>query len=95
MDELIPWLYLKGISTNDFPETLQSLPGTDAKGLSASTITRLKSVREDEYVEWSKRSLAGKRYVYLWAEGVYCNRHWRINPASRAAWKMTGSVCSC
>ena len=73
MEELIPWLYLKGISTNDFPEALQSLLGTDAKGLSASTITRLKSVREDEYAEWSKRSLAGKSYVYLWADGIYCN----------------------
>lgn len=95
LEELIPWLYLKGISTNDFPEALQSLLGAGAKGLSASTITRLKSVWEDEYAEWSKRSLTGKRYVYLWADGIYCNRHRRINPASRAAWKMTGSVCSC
>ena len=73
MEELIPWLYLKGISTNDFPEALQSLLGAGAKGLSASTITRLKSVWEDEYAEWSKRSLTGKRYVYLWADGIYCN----------------------
>ena len=73
MEELIPWLYLKGISTNDFPEALQALLGTDAKGLSASTITRLKSVWEDEYTEWSRRSLTGKRYVYLWADGIYCN----------------------
>jgi putative transposase len=73
MEELIPWLYLKGISTNDFPEALQALLGADAKGLSASTITRLKSVWEDEYADWSKRSLTGKRYVYLWADGIYCN----------------------
>ena len=73
IEELIPWLYLKGISTNDFPEALQSLLGADAKGLSASTVTRLKSVWEDEYVEWSKRSLAGKRYVYMWADGIYSN----------------------
>ena len=73
MEELIPWLYLKGISTNDFPEALQALLGADAKGLSASTITRLKSVREDEYADWLKRSLAGKRYVYLWADGIYFN----------------------
>jgi len=73
MEELIPWLYLKGISTNDFPEALQALLGTDAKGLSASTITRLKSVWEDEYAEWSRRSLTGKRYVYLWADGIYCS----------------------
>jgi putative transposase len=61
IEELIPWLYLKGISTNDFPEALQSLLGADAKGLSASTVTRLKAVWEDEYTEWSKRSLAGKQ----------------------------------
>jgi putative transposase len=73
MEELIPWLYLKGISTNDFSEALQSLLGPEAKGLSASTITRLKSVWEDEYAEWSKRSLAGKRYVYLWADGIDSN----------------------
>ncbi len=61
IEELIPWLYLKGISTNDFPEALQSLLGADAKGLSASTVTRLKAVWEDEYAEWSKRSLVPYR----------------------------------
>jgi len=79
MEELIPWLYLKGISTNDFPEALQSLLGTDAKGLSASTVTRLKAVWEDEYAEWSKRSLAGKRYVYMWADGIYSNVRFNDN----------------
>jgi transposase-like protein len=79
IEELIPWLYLKGISTNDFPEALQSLLGTDAKGLSASTVTRLKAVWEDEYVEWSKRSLAGKRYVYMWADGIYSNVRFNDN----------------
>ena len=79
IEELIPWLYLKGISTNDFPEALQSLPGTDAKGLSASTVTRLKAVWEDEYAEWSKRSLAGKRYVDMWADGIYSNIRFNNN----------------
>ena len=79
MEELIPWLYLKGISTNDFPEALQSLLGADAKGLSASTITRLKAVWEDEYAEWSKRSLAGKRYVYMWADGIHSNVRFNNN----------------
>jgi transposase-like protein len=79
IEELIPWLYLKGISTNDFPEALQSLLGTDAKGLSASTVTRLKAVWEDEYAEWSKRSLAGKRYVYMWADGIYSNVRFNDN----------------
>ena len=79
IEELIPWLYLKGISTNDFPEALQSLLGTDAKGLSAATITRLKSVWKEEYDEWSKRSLSGKRYVYMWADGIHSNIRFNDN----------------
>jgi putative transposase len=73
MEELIPWLYLKGVSTGDFSEALTALLGPQAKGLSASTITRLKGIWEQEHQDWSKRSLAGKRYVYLWADGVYFN----------------------
>lgn len=73
IEELIPWLYLKGISTGDFSEALAALLGKDAKGLSASTITRLKRVWEDEYEAWNKRSLADKEYVYVWADGVHFN----------------------
>lgn len=73
IEELIPWLYLKGISTGDFGEALQSLLGRDVPGLSATTITRLKSTWEADYRDWSKRSLAGKRYVYVWADGVHFN----------------------
>jgi len=73
MEELIPWLYLKGISTGDFGEALQSLLGRDVPGLSASTITRLKSTWETDYRDWSKRSLKDKQYVYVWADGVHFN----------------------
>ena len=73
LEELIPWLYLKGISTGDFHEALQALLGPDCPGLSATTITRLKSVWEQEYEEWRKRSLEGKEYVYVWADGVHFN----------------------
>ena len=73
LEDLLPWLYLKGISTGDFSEALQSLLGQDAPGLSASTITRLKAGWEQEYKDWSKRSLRSKRYVYFWADGVYFN----------------------
>ncbi len=70
VEELLPWLYLKGISTGDFSEALAALLGPDAEGLSASTITRLKATWWDEYEAWRKRDLSGKRYVYIWADGV-------------------------
>jgi putative transposase len=73
IEELIPWLYLKGISTGDFSEALAAILGPDAKGLSATTVTRLKGVWEEEYKNFSKRSLVGKKYVYVWADGVYFN----------------------
>jgi len=73
VEELIPWLYLKGISSGDFSEALAALLGPEAKGLSATTVTRLKGIWQQEYQDWSKRSLAGKHYVYVWADGVYFN----------------------
>ena len=73
METLIPWLYLKGISTGDFTDALAALVGKDALGLSPSTICRLKSVWEQEYEQWLRRDLSHKRYVYIWADGVYCN----------------------
>jgi len=73
LEELIPWLYLKGVSTGDFSEALAALVGVDAPGLSAATVTRLKGVWESEYRDWSRRSLAGKHYVYVWADGIYFN----------------------
>jgi putative transposase len=73
LEELIPWLYLKGISTGDFSQALVALLGPEAPGLSASTVVRLKEVWQVEYEAWSKRSLAGKQYVYFWADGVYFN----------------------
>ncbi len=68
--KLIPWLYLKGTSTNDFPEALQALLGPNAKGLSATTITRMKKIWEEGYRKWNKRDLSATRYVYLWADGI-------------------------
>jgi transposase-like protein len=73
IEELIPWLYLKGISTGDFNEALAALLGPQAKGLSATTVTRLKGVWQEEYQAWSKRSLKDKHYVYVWADGVHFN----------------------
>jgi putative transposase len=73
MEELIPWLYLKGISTNDFTEALAALVGKDSPGLSAPTISRLKSIWQDDLEQWQKRDLSHKRYAYIWADGIYCN----------------------
>ena len=70
IEELIPWLYLKGISTGGFTEALQSLLGENAAGLSATTITRLVRTWQDEHAKWSARSLADKQYVYVWADGI-------------------------
>lgn len=72
LEKLMPWLYLKGISSSDFPEALSAL-GLDGTGLSASNVIRMKELWREEWAQWSKRSLVGKRYVYFWADGVYFN----------------------
>ena len=72
IEELVPWLYLKGISTSDFPEALSCL-GHDGSGLSATTVVRMKELWEGQYENFSRRSLAGKRYAYIWADGIYFN----------------------
>jgi transposase-like protein len=71
IEELLPWLYLKGISTGDFSEALGALLGPEAPGLSASTIARLKEVWHGELEHWQRRDLSAKRYVYFWADGIY------------------------
>lgn len=71
VEEFLPWLYLRGISTGDFSEALQHLLGKDAPGLSAATISRLKQGWESDYQAWQKRDLSKKRYAYIWADGVY------------------------
>ena len=73
IDALIPALYLKGISTGDFTEALEAILGPNAVGLSATNIVRLKEGWREEYEQWSRRDLSGKRYVYLWADGIYFN----------------------
>ena len=73
LEEFIPWLYLKGISTNDFSECLQHLTGNSSASLSPTTVVRLKEAWIREHKEWSQRSLAGKHYAYVWADGVHFN----------------------
>lgn len=73
VEEVLPWLYLKGLSTGDFSDALCALLGPQTKGLSAATISRLKSQWHQEHQHWQNRSLRHKRYVYLWADGIYFN----------------------
>ncbi len=72
LDDLIPFLYLKGISTNDFSEVLTAMLGSDVS-VSPASVVRLKKVWSDEFEEWNSRSLKNKKYVYWWADGVYFN----------------------
>jgi putative transposase len=71
IEELLPWLYLKGVSTGQFEDALAVLLGPAAPGLSAATIRRLASAWQDEHRRWQGRDLSSKRYVYVWADGVY------------------------
>ncbi|MCA1438460.1 MULTISPECIES: transposase [unclassified Bradyrhizobium] len=71
LDALIPVLYLRGISTGDFQDALSALLGKDAPNLSPSVIAGLKADWQVEYERWQRRDLSARRYVYIWADGVY------------------------
>jgi putative transposase len=73
LEEFLPWLYLKGISTADVSEALAALLGPDAPGLSPSTIGRLKETWQAELEAWQGRDLAGQRDVDFWVDGVSFN----------------------
>lgn len=73
IDELVPWLYLKGISTGDFSDALESLLGPQAAGLSANVVVRLKEQWSQEYEDWNRRDLSDRQYVYVWADGIHVN----------------------
>jgi putative transposase len=71
MEVLLPLLYLKGISTKDFADSLEPILGSKPRNLSANVISRLKAGWHDQYLSWQKRDLSNKKYVYFWADGVY------------------------
>ncbi len=71
LDALLPVLYLRGVSTGDFQDALAALLGCDAPNLSSSVIARLTAEWQAEYVRWQGRDLSARRYVYVWADGVY------------------------
>ena len=71
LEATLPWLYLKGISSGEMGAALEVLVGPNAKGLSASTVSRLKQVWGEEYRHWSDKRLDQDRWIYVWADGVY------------------------
>ena len=73
LEEALPILYLRGFSTGDFSEALEVLLGSEATGLSVTTISRLIRIWQEEYRDWRRRSLAGKDCVYIWVDGVHFN----------------------
>jgi putative transposase len=90
IEELLPWLYLKGLSTGDFSSALTALLGQDAPGLSAATISRLKEVWKEEYQRWSRRDLSGKHFVYIWVDGVHFGV--RLEDASQCILVVIGAT---
>ena len=90
LEVLIPILYLKGLSTGDFEGALAALLGKDAPGLSASTIARLKEVWLDEHEHWRKRDLSARRYVYVWADGIYLQA--RLEDAKQCILVLIGAT---
>ena len=71
LDALLPVLYLRGVSTGDFQEALAALLGKNAPNLSPAVIARLTAEWQADYDAWQKRDLSARRYVYVWADGVY------------------------
>jgi putative transposase len=71
IDELIPWLYLKGVSTGDFSDALESLTVGAVVGLSPNTVVRLKESWSKDFENWNARDLSSKKYLYFWADGIH------------------------
>ena len=90
IDALLPVLYLRGVSTGDFQEALAALLGEDAPNLSPSVIARLRRDWQAEYERWQKRDLAARRYVYVWADGVYLQA--RMEPQAECMLVIIGAT---
>lgn len=90
LDALLPVLYLRGISTGDFREALSAILGADAPNLSPSVISRLTEGWQQEYDRWQRRDLSARRYVYIWAEGVYLQA--RMEPQAECILVILGAT---
>jgi len=90
LDALLPVLYLRGVSSGDFQEALAALLGKDAPNLSPSVIARLKGEWEADHARWQRRDLSARRYVYLWADGVYLQA--RMEPQAECMLVLVGAT---
>ena len=90
LDALLPVLYLRGISTGDFQEALSALLGRDAPNLSPGVISRLTADWEKEHERWQRRDLSARRYVYIWADGVYLQA--RMEPQAECMLVILGAT---
>ena len=90
LDALLPVLYLRGISTGDFQEALAAILGKDAPNLSPSVISRLAGEWQQEYDRWQRRDLSARRYVYIWADGVYLQA--RMEPQAECILVILGAT---
>jgi putative transposase len=87
---LLPILYLRGVSMGDFQEALVALLGKDAPNLSPSVIARLRGAWEADYARWQRRDLSARRYVYIWADGVYLQA--RMEPQAECMLVLIGAT---
>jgi putative transposase len=90
LDALLPVLYLRGVSTGDFQEALAALLGKDAPNLSPSVIARLKGEWEADHARWQRRDLSARRYVYVWADGIYLQA--RMEPQAECMLVLIGAT---
>jgi len=90
LDALLPILYLRGVSMGDFGEALAALLGKDAPNLSPSVIARLRGEWEADYSRWQRRDLSARRYVYVWADGVYLQA--RMEPQAECMLVLIGAT---
>ena len=90
LDALLPVLYLRGVSTGDFQEALAALLGKKAPNLSPSVVARLKGDWQGEYERWQQRDLSARRYVYIWADGVYLQA--RMEPQAECMLVIIGAT---
>ena len=90
LDALLPILYLRGVSMGDFQEALAALLGKDAPNLSPSVVARLRTEWEADYTRWQRRDLSARRYVYIWADGVYLQA--RMEPQAECMLVLIGAT---